>query len=390
MKKQFLKILAIIWLVLFYNNTFAQQTICYPLANNFDSKEMIQSPLEVLPNPQGVTGNFVTLPANNNLCASGDDMNLYYFEKNAGLKFDNSAQFIDSEYTIEMVFKFENFPTLFDTPWLKILGFSNDDTGLFFYKNPLFGEIVFEFWQNNTLLSQCPTGFFNETDWYKLTLARNNAGLVEVYVNCVFMCSYDDSVTNLFLPKSSTGNQIIFFQDDPAIIASEASSGWVKNIRISDFAKTATDINASCDCLCEMLTSCEMIFNSLSFSCNPNDVGFLSDTLLSSCTCSCDTIFIYEIQLQASDSTYLEEATCDLEASGTFYQNLQNINGCDSIVILNVSLLESPYLQDSLIVNDSGNNDGNISINIAGGLSPYSYIWDTGATTFSIGNLSAG
>lgn len=390
MKKQFKKILSIICLIIFYNNTFAQQTICYPLESDFTSLEMLQPDLIQLTNPSGQTGDFISLAANNNLCSSGDDMALYNFEENAGLKFDNSLSFIDESYTIELVFKLQDFPNLFDTPWLKILGFANSDDGIFLYKTPFFEDIVLEYWQGNTLLFQCPTGLFNEVDWTKLTITRNTAGIVSVFVDCTAKCSYDDSSTNIFLPKINTGNQIIFFQDDPAIIAAEASTGWVKNILISDFSKSDSLVNEACNCLCEELTSCEMTFNSLSFSCDPDDVGLLADTLFSSCSCDCDTIFINEIQLLVNDSTFIEETTCDIESVGIFSQNLQNTNGCDSIVITNVLLLESPYLLDSVIMNDTGGGNGNVSLNIAGGMPPYSYLWNTGDTTFSINSLSAG
>jgi len=391
MKKQFNQILVIIVLFIFYNNTFAQQTICYPLASNFTSLEMLQPDLIPLTNPSGLTGDFTSLPANNNLCSSGNDMDLYNFEENAGLKFDNSLSFIDESYTIEFVFKLQDFPTIFDTPWLKILGFVNNDDGLFLYKTPFFGDLILQFWQGEILLDQCPVGFFNEVDWTKLTITRSNTGMVSVFVNCIAICSYDDSVTNIFVPNINTGNQIIFFQDDPAIIAAEASSGWVKNIRISDFSKSETEVMEACNCFCEELTSCETIFNSLSFSCDPDDIGLLADTLFSSCSCDCDTILINEIQLSEIDSTFLEEEfTCDIEFAGVFYQSLQNINACDSIVIFNLSLLENPYLQDSVIMNDTGGGNGNVSLNIAGGMPPYSYLWNTGDTTSSINSLFAG
>ena len=390
MKKQFPKILVVIGFLFLYNNVYAQNSFCYPLATNLVSQETNQPSLEALANSQGNTGSFVSLLANNNLCSSNENMSLYYFEDNAGLRFDNSNNYIDCSYTLEMTFKLETFPTLFDPAWIRILGFSNDDTGVFFYKVPFFGDIVLEFWENNTQLLQCPLGFFNEQDWYKLILVRDCEGQVQVYVNCELMCTYDDATTNLFLPKNTTGNQIIFFQDDPTTLAAESSSGWVKNIKISDFAQTSDEVISACDCPCEELVGCEIVLNALSTTCNPDDVMISSDTLTHDCSCACDTILMTEVTLLPSDSIFIENTTCDEDAVGVDIQNLQNVFGCDSIVIKNTILEESPYLEDSIILADSGISNGSISISIGGGLPPYSYLWTNDNDTPTISGLTGG
>ena len=356
MKKQFNKNIVILFVFLIYNNTFtfSQETVCYPLSNSFESGAVVQPPLTVLSNSSGGTGNFTTLAATNNLCNSGGDMDLYFFEKNAGLKFDNSNGFIDSFYTIEMVFNFDeiSIPFLSFNGWAKVLGFAEDDSGFYINKiTPFLGNTSFQFevWNNFSSLAPCLFPTFNEGDFLKLTIVRNESGIVDFYVDCNLVCNYDDSDSNLFFPELSTGNQILFFKDYITAGIGEASSGNVKNIKFSNFAKSATEIMAECDCFCEELTSCEMVFNALSFSCDPSDVVFLADTLFSHCSCACDSIFIQETQL-----------------------------------------VESPYLLDSIIIADSGNGDGSISINAAGGVAPYSYLWNNGATTFSISNLETG
>ncbi len=302
---------------------------------------------------------------------------------------------MDSVYTIEMVFNFDEItiPFLSINGWAKVLGFAEDDSG--FYVNKINYPLQpttyqFEIWNNFSSLAPCLFPTFSEGDFYKLTIVRNEMGIVNCYVNCNLVCNFDDSETRLFFPKSSTGNQILFFKDYNTAGTGEASAGHVKNIKLSNFAKSVSEITAECDCFCEELTSCEMVFNSLSFSCEPDDIGVLTDTFFSHCSCDCHSIFINEIQLFGSDSTFLEDTTCDTSTAGTFYQNLQNINGCDSIVILHVLSLGSPQLLDSNIMADSGNDDGFISINITGGTPPYSYLWNNGATTFSINNLTTG
>lgn len=69
--------------MLCYNNTFtfSQETICYPLTDNFEVEELVNPALTVLSNALGGTGNFAPLAATNNLCNSDKEIDLYFFEK---------------------------------------------------------------------------------------------------------------------------------------------------------------------------------------------------------------------------------------------------------------------------------------------------------------------
>jgi len=51
------------------------------------------------------------------------------------------------------------------------------------------------------------------------------------------------------------------------------------------------------------------------------------------------------------------------------------------------SLILNTEIQD---VSCYGNNNANINVSVSGGTSPYSYLWNTGATTTNLNNLIAG
>jgi len=64
--------------------------------------------------------------------------------------------------------------------------------------------------------------------------------------------------------------------------------------------------------------------------------------------------------------------------------SLQSSNGC---VPVNVPIVATASVID---VNCNGGNDGAIDVTISGGLSPFTYLWNTGATTQDLSNLSPG
>ncbi len=327
---------AALFIFLFCANARAQQTHCYPLSSSLFSSTPNLPPLEALPNASGQTGSFVTVPVPSDLCPGGGSMQAWHFADNAGLAFDNSDNFIGCGYTLEMLFKFDQLPGLFDPPWVFVVGFQpNLDNGLFLQVNPLFGNFL-EIWQGNTKLHSVAFPSFN--NWYKLTIVRNCAGTVQIYLGCQLFTTFNDSAAQIFLP----GNEVVFFQDDPAVLAAEAQPGLVRNICISNFPKTAAEVQVCCDNLCNELTgtACTVLTYLDAQSCDPSAAG--TDTLFFN-NGSCDSLVITTTEYVPLDTTYLFGTTCFLEQVGTDVMILASQSGCDSVVLV-ITVLQTPLV----------------------------------------------
>ncbi|MFK7809886.1 MAG: gliding motility-associated C-terminal domain-containing protein [Saprospiraceae bacterium] len=331
----------------------AQQTLTYQLSNSFSPQEAGNPNLLPLANNSNQTGNFQTIPLPANFCPNGGEMSAYRFEDNAGFAFDNSNGFIDCEYTIELIYKFDDTPGLFDSPWVFIFGFEpNQDSGLFYEFNPLFGT-TFDVWRDNfnPAAEPCP---INTNDWQKLTVVRYCNGIVQFYKECEILFTYDDSVNNILLADE---DQIIFFQDDPSIIMAESQPGFVRNLKISNFAMTPEQINTCCDNICDDLEdNCTTEIFLTETSCDGSTIG--TDTLIIF-NDLCDSIIITNTTLLPSDNTELFETTCNPEDVGITIQELTNIYGCDSTVTNNTVFEEAPIFEYNLIscVPESGGTD---------------------------------
>jgi Leucine-rich repeat (LRR) protein len=65
-------------------------------------------------------------------------------------------------------------------------------------------------------------------------------------------------------------------------------------------------------------------------------------------------------------------------------------NGCDSLVLLNLIVLDSLHISDTLIQPDLGNKTGVLSIEVSGGLPPYEIMWNNGLRGRTLIGLEAG
>ncbi len=77
--------------------------------------------------------------------------------------------------------------------------------------------------------------------------------------------------------------------------------------------------------------------------------------------------------------------------SGMYYDSIPHIGGCDSIVTLDLTIinLTVSILEDSLPV-CYGSSDAGVSAIANGGIAPYTYAWSNSATTSSLTGITAG
>ncbi|MCB9289358.1 MAG: T9SS type A sorting domain-containing protein [Lewinellaceae bacterium] len=80
----------------------------------------------------------------------------------------------------------------------------------------------------------------------------------------------------------------------------------------------------------------------------------------------------------------------EVSQAGAYEVTLQTAAGCDSTILVNLSVNPAPTPGDTIIVGDNGMSNGCISPQFMGGAPPFEYEWSTGDTTLSIVNLSAG
>ncbi len=417
--------------------TKGQQSICYPLDGTLQATDFGAPPLSIRSNSNGQNGGFIPSDLPLNFCPQGGTTTVFHFEDNVGLAFDNNAaDLIDCEYTVEFTVNFEELPasTLFDSPWIWVLGTYEDDDGIFIWRETLFGGLYIEFWDSNERLKTVPFNAFNTTDWFHFTITRDCSGLVQLYVNCQFFTDFNDT-RNILRLHPSTGNTMIFFQDDPSVLVGDSAPGKVRDIKVSNYIKDDPEITSLCDCLCEnMASDCPIEVTRDSFTCNPSLIGVVIDTISFStpCTCQCDSIIntnfillpmeecvpnceevsisdtllcsgsifnsilitqdtvicdtlatnsnctIIEctaIQLLPNTSFQLDTFVCSggsvliddvtFNTTGTYHLPLQAINGCDSLLTLNLTVLDGQtitvdttvclgsFLENTLIQNDT-------------------------------------
>ncbi len=158
-----------------------------------------------------------------------------------GLQFENTPQFVDSVYTIEMTVKFS--PT---GNYHKLIGFndllvpgtpgSTSDDGIYITPDDPVdnGQIVYRLGGVSTYFGS-PT--IDSSTWYHLTFVRDASHLISLYVNGVLQASFDDSAKD-FLPKAGNGNVIHFFRDE----GTEEVAGSIAKLSIYNRVLTAAEI----------------------------------------------------------------------------------------------------------------------------------------------------
>jgi hypothetical protein len=127
--------------------------------------------------------------------------------------------------------------------------------------------------------------------------------------------------------------------------------------------------------------------------------GLYYDTL--STTQGCDSLLIIEIALDSlvTGNHYFFELchgetltlfSKEYNSTGMFTDTVSIKGSCDSIHTLDVKIYDPIALAGSVIINDSGQGDGAISLDLSGGKPPYSFLWSHGSTGSFVSELGAG
>ncbi len=115
----------------------------------------------------------------------------------------------------------------------------------------------------------------------------------------------------------------------------------------------------------------------------------------------CDSMYVVGLDYPDDNVTNIARTVCageGFEIAGTYYTETGmysqvltgEISGCDSIVNLNLNVLDEIAVENLVIRPDSAGVRGGISLDIVGGLPPYDLLWDNGETDTEISNLPAG
>jgi hypothetical protein len=237
MKNPISKALLCLFLLVFSSSAFAQKAYEYSLTSDFKATQTGAPELKQIPNNDGLSGEFVSRVVSKTRCGRADRISGYYFEDDAGLRFNNPEGFIDKSYSIAFNFQLDEF--ISPPSWVRILSFTHtDDAGIHILltRAPKYGTL--EFWPYGTVGK---FNFFSPNEFYQMILVRNNAGLITIYVNGNKFAEYDDSKTQKYVPQDPD-HYIIWFRDYPALGSGEASPGFVSDIVLANFPWTEEEV----------------------------------------------------------------------------------------------------------------------------------------------------
>ncbi len=131
------------------------------------------------------------------------------YPTDAGLEFDNDKKFVYDTYTIEMAVSFD----VLGGVSRKLVSFEDlsslPEATWGIYVNPV-GHIEFIDGSGSTAIAASPLAV---NTWYHLVFTRAADGTISYYQNGALIGTYTDGDDD-FIPKSTTGFNIVFFKDD--------------------------------------------------------------------------------------------------------------------------------------------------------------------------------
>lgn len=255
-------------------------------------------------------------------------------------------------------------------------------------------------------ITQNPVICANETYTRPNGTVVNTSG---VYTDTLQTINSCDSViiTNL------TVNPIYFISQNPIICANETytrPNGTVVTTA-GTYVDTLQTING-CDSVITTNLTVNPIFQTTQ---NPvicaneifmrpsgiaaNITGTYIDTLQA--VNSCDSIITTNLTVNPTYLTTILDTICAYQSytlplgnvvntSGTYIDSLQTVNGCDSIISTNLTVIDIVLSHTSVNIRCNGENSGSITINNTDGLLPLQYVWSNGGFGNPIANIPAG
>ncbi|MGE0635668.1 MAG: PKD domain-containing protein [Bacteroidia bacterium] len=165
----------------------------------------------------------------------------------------------------------------------------------------------------------------------------------------------------------------------------------INNLAAGNYSVTVTDANGCTVDLSATLTEPDVLSASV----------FIGSLTMGGYNITCNGASDGAIDLTVADGTFpysflwsngdTDEDLYGLPA-GNYSVTVTDNNGCT--VTENTALTEPPAVTATIAsfsdVLCNGGNDGNATVNAGGGTAPYTYLWETGQTTASVSNFTAG
>jgi gliding motility-associated-like protein len=108
----------------------------------------------------------------------------------------------------------------------------------------------------------------------------------------------------------------------------------------------------------------------------------------------CDSIVVINLTVTKGDTTFINKTSCNLINVGEKAVALKNTRGCDSIIVTRTAfqpITMAIQIQTTRAITCASKNDGEINLKVlSGGKAPYMPRWLTGDTTTTLRNIRAG